>query len=383
MSSSSLSIGNLSAEYLKMDGSTLTFYNGATARAQLSGDTWTLGDTATEHVEITTTALNFNDGVKTLGSLSGSVWVIGNTSYEHIEITSSYLRFIDLATTYVDLGAGVLTLGPTTTDNIRISPVLGIQIRDGSTIRGNWQTDGDIFIGSDIAAAATTYFSIFATAQTYNAESMSAGDMLIGDNSASKANILWDKSAGQLLFRGGATTAAYIDTDGAITAGGGNTILDSDGLSLLAGTKVLANSVSWTFVGTELAFISADRLTMAHTMTIEVNDSGQAGASTTLYLNADTVDLGYVTVSGGDLMAPSVIATRGISIGSGASPSEDAALFAEASATPASPASGTQVNEYLRNGKLIYQYNDGGTVRYKYLDLTGTGVTWVHTTVAP
>ena len=72
-------------------------------------------------------------------------------------------------------------------------------------MRGEWQTDGDIFIGSNIASPGTTYLSVFATAQTYNSESMSAGDMLIGDNSANKANILWDYSAGQLLIRGGTT----------------------------------------------------------------------------------------------------------------------------------------------------------------------------------
>lgn len=38
---------------------------------------------------------------------------------------------------------------------------------------------------------------------------------------------------------------------------------------------------------------------------------------------------------------------------------------------------------YFRNDKLVIKYNDGGTIRYKYLDLTGTGVTWTHTTVAP
>ena len=38
---------------------------------------------------------------------------------------------------------------------------------------------------------------------------------------------------------------------------------------------------------------------------------------------------------------------------------------------------------YVRANKLIIQWNDGGTNRYKYLDLTGTGVTWVHTTSAP
>ena len=43
----------------------------------------------------------------------------------------------------------------------------------------------------------------------------------------------------------------------------------------------------------------------------------------------------------------------------------------------------TQGRMYFRGNKVIFQWNDGGTVRYKYLDLTGTGVTWVHTTTAP
>ncbi len=38
---------------------------------------------------------------------------------------------------------------------------------------------------------------------------------------------------------------------------------------------------------------------------------------------------------------------------------------------------------YVKGGKLIFAYDDGGTVRYKYLDMTGTGVTWTHTTSAP
>lgn len=52
------------------------------------------------------------------------------------------------------------------------------------------------------------------------------------------------------------------------------------------------------------------------------------------------------------------------------------------STTPSAP--GLQhANVYVRNNKLIVQMNDSGTTRYKYLDLTGTSVTWVHTTSAP
>lgn len=55
----------------------------------------------------------------------------------------------------------------------------------------------------------------------------------------------------------------------------------------------------------------------------------------------------------------------------------------KATSTPSTPANGTEANIYVKSNKLIIQYNDGGTVRYKYLDLTGTGITWTHTTTAP
>lgn len=51
--------------------------------------------------------------------------------------------------------------------------------------------------------------------------------------------------------------------------------------------------------------------------------------------------------------------------------------------TPSGPASSSESNIYVKGGKIVFQYNDAGTVRYKYLDMTGTGVTFVHSTTAP
>ena len=105
---------------------------------------------------------------------------------------------------------------------------------------------GDALFGSDVSAAATTAIAVFATAQTYNSESVGAGDVLFGDNSAGKANILWDASAGQLLFRGGTTTELYVDTTGSLVAGGGDVTLDSDGLKISAGSGyAYKDAVSW------------------------------------------------------------------------------------------------------------------------------------------
>jgi hypothetical protein len=52
-----------------------------------------------------------------------------------------------------------------------------------------------------------------------------------------------------------------------------------------------------------------------------------------------------------------------------------------ASTVPTNAASA--MGYYQTGTKFVLWYNDAGTVRYKYLDMTGTGVTWVHTTTAP
>lgn len=55
----------------------------------------------------------------------------------------------------------------------------------------------------------------------------------------------------------------------------------------------------------------------------------------------------------------------------------------EMAATPSDPTAGAECRIYMKADKLVIQYNDASTIRYKYLELTGTGVTWVHTTSAP
>jgi len=55
----------------------------------------------------------------------------------------------------------------------------------------------------------------------------------------------------------------------------------------------------------------------------------------------------------------------------------------EVASTPANPSSSNRARIYVRNDNLIIQWNDGGTIRYKYMALSGTGTTWTHTTTAP
>jgi len=70
---------------------------------------------------------------------------------------------------------------------------------------------------------------------------------------------------------------------------------------------------------------------------------------------------------------------------------ESAALFTDMylnvgaiSSTPTRGlTSSTDAQMYIKGGYLVFRYNDGGTYRYKYLNLAGTGTSWTHSTTAP
>lgn len=183
----------------------------------------------TEHWAIGNLNGLYGYGVDTYGVGLGK-YGTGSENYATFEATNG-VRFFTGSTVQAQLSGSVWTLGPTLTDHVRITST-GVQLKDGSTVKLDAQTDGDLFLGSNTSAAGTTYLSVFSVAQTYNGESMGAGDMLIGDNSASKANILWDKSAGRLLLRGGTSTKLYLGTDGTLVSGSNDVRLNDDGLTI-------------------------------------------------------------------------------------------------------------------------------------------------------
>jgi hypothetical protein len=62
-------------------------------------------------------------------------------------------------------------------------------------------------------------------------ETLASGSLMLGNNNTGKANLTYDAAAGQLKFRGGTTTQAYIDTNGAIMAGGGAIKIDASAIA--------------------------------------------------------------------------------------------------------------------------------------------------------
>ena len=139
--------------------------------------------------------------------------------------------------------------------NLTIDPTNGYRLRTYST--SQFQVTPNLLkFGADVSSASSTAITIFGADQTYNSESLGVGDLLIGDNTASKANVLWDKSAGTLLFRGGTTTGLTLDTTGTLSAGGGMVKLNSGGITITVPEDddwYTTNSYSFTRSGTDIS----------------------------------------------------------------------------------------------------------------------------------
>lgn len=122
----------------------------------------------------------------------------------------------------------------------------GVRLRTAMTPKIDAQTDGDLQVGSNTLNPATTFLSIFSNAQTYNGEAMAAGDVLLGDNSAFKANLKWTPSDGFLRFRGGTTTQMYLDTAGQLIIGPALIVANSSGMKLKTQINTVAGSSTFS-----------------------------------------------------------------------------------------------------------------------------------------
>jgi hypothetical protein len=179
-----------------------------------------------------------------------------------------------------------------------VMDVDGIRGAYGGAITYWLQSDGDVFIGSNVGAPATTSFVVFSNAQTYNGESMGAGDVLLGCNTAGYANVLWDVSDKQLKFRGGVTTRLYIGTDGSLYWSAG--WLNNDGMSILySDTPGDANKIKFTGLLSD-AYIYADG---AGTICLVSGDGGRGGQ--------------HINIAGGDLRIASSANSSFFQMGTG------------------------------------------------------------------
>lgn len=193
----------------------------------------------------------------------------------------------------------------------------------------------------------------------------------VGDSMEVKINADWASNvSGSIDFTlpGDYTTASWVEVSETVL---GNAIRLDAGTGYDEGNvvaqstsiiQIISGSGAWsTTVPTTWA--TGDKLGL--TATIPISQWSGSQNSLVGFSLADKETTG---------LAPAGVFEAGI---------EDCVTLQERSTNPSDPVDGTEGRIYIKGNLLILQFNDSGTVRYKYLDLTGTGVTWVHTTSAP
>ena len=263
--------GNLQVEYISIDSlSSGTTYNVTRNLDASGGNSWTqgtvylvLGQTGDGRIELTadnsdSPKISFMSQGATynaqleyarIGNLRSSYGIgasdtfgVGlgrfETGYNYLSLTAaSGLEFYDTADAVIAQLTGTdWTLGKAATENVHITSA-AVQIRNGSTVMAELTAD-DLILGDD---ATGDYVSIDADGIEMFSNSIktididSIGNMALGQVASNQGNAFWNNSNKRFEFRGGTAgtvVAAYIDTDGTITAGGGDVTINADGIQI-------------------------------------------------------------------------------------------------------------------------------------------------------
>jgi hypothetical protein len=242
------------SEYMLWDASTaeLDIAGGVTAERGTVGG-WTLTATELHNTNIwldadaKQIAINDqtfgNDGIQLEYNGGNPRAYIGNGTDEYLEFDGTNIAW-SAAHTVLTAGGDVWFGDSDTTERLEWAAAgLSIYDKDNHAIFRVEPSNARFAFGADVSNEDKTALVIFgADGESYSGETFNEGDLLIGD--PDQGNAFWDKSAGQIKFRGGTTVEAYIDTDGSITAGGGSVALDTDGITLDEG-NASTNKIKW------------------------------------------------------------------------------------------------------------------------------------------
>lgn len=246
-----------------------------------------------------------------------------------------------------------------------------LQLRLSSGIGGAIVTSWNFQIDNDDSDKLKIYSNSLSTAAPA-VSITTAGRVTIGDDiSPGMFSVIGTSDIIQLIIRANSTQTQDILR---IQDGTPSTLhyINSSGIWIANNSIRMANNVG--ILGTDTGgngrnlfkIDGSDILIMGPTASSVVGVQFHAGAADIpLYLVDDKTGIGGITVPDTKLHY------------------DGAFTLQEISSTPTAPASADRLRWYMKGDKFIFQFYDSGTVRYKYLDLTGTGVTWVHTTTAP
>ena len=183
--------------------------------------------------------------------------------------------------------------------------------------------------------------------------------------------------------------------DGAYVVVGDTVFLSDEGIEILHGDGTYASQNAYSIVDDDHNDLGGlyghhDTTKPSTALTLQVNDEEGEGSDLTLYLRSfadPTADSGV----------NSLVSIQADRVGEATNTfvrvfKDDVSSYVQlyaAGQIQIKPkiglvgASGESCSVYMKGSYYIIKYDDSGTIRYKYLDLSGTGVTWVHSTSEP
>lgn len=174
-----------------------------------------------------------NSGVITVGEVAASK--------SNFLISAGALQVRNNTTVLAEWSAaGAITVGEVgaSKSNMLISAG-SLQIRNNTTVLAQWGSTGDITIGEVAAGKSNTLISAGALSMRLNTTNLfnidTSGNVTLGTVATDQGNAFWNNTNKKLEFRGGTAgtvVQAYVDTTGAITAGGGKVLLNSTGIEI-------------------------------------------------------------------------------------------------------------------------------------------------------
>ena len=407
----------------------------------VSGDRiWLEADGKLEWLAITSGATPISGGyrysvTRDLDGTGANAWYAGDAA---VNTGTTGDGFIDIYSVSGILGS---SYGPTIAGNIRSGTAYDAIVEGWAigNLNGLYGYATDTYgVGLGQYAAASAHITVDPTNGIRFYDGLTTvvghwepgGDLTLGEVATDKANLFWDASAGRVNLRGGTdgtVVGLYLDADGSMVFGGGSGRLDADGLTLDVSGSISsdAEAVKWvdgdddeiarvtayTSVGNHNLYVWAqdpdgDTFTTAHLFSGDASERADVYARSYAASGSEYAKAGMLLKQTGPefyIMDSGTAATKiaifddlnvrmehGLRVGGIANNApygyvwvDDGVSIDESSTPTHSITESAQVDVYLKDDKLVFRFDDGGTMRYKYLDLSGTGVTWVHTTSAP
>jgi hypothetical protein len=252
-------------------------------------------------------------------------------------------------------------------------PYVQFNETDGSVNEKRWRflagNDGfQLQVVNDAQSAATSVFTVGRSAIVVDSFAINATATYVQAGLVGTPGLAFDGDIDTGIYRIGANELGISiggsKTLGFATAAGSHTILP--GIDATGG-------VGTTFGSTAVRF----RATV-------YSDGVNAADGVQFYESAGSI--GRVQFDNGAMLLSTQAGSVSISSLGEVLPSGTAGSFVLPELTSSSTGSlsvSAQARIYVKGDQLIVQFNDAGTMRYKWISLAGTSVTWTHQTTEP